>query len=134
MGTVLIGKITRGDLEKEPWYRESYDRARFDLKQVKALIKPMKTVMVKIYLGSWCGDTHEQVPAFMKLMDEAGVAAFQFELIALDRAKICPGFSNPDQILKLPTFVIFSDGKELGRIVERPHELLEQDLLAIFKL
>ena len=36
-------------------------------------------------------------------------------------------------LIRVPTFIFFKNGKEVGRFVERPRETLEKDMLKILK-
>lgn len=133
--TDLTGPISLQKIEKLDWYQETYRAAAWD--RGKPEFTSLKNVMnqfeVRIYLGTWCGDTHEQVPAFVKLMQEAGVDARKFKYFALDRKRTYPGFKNTDKIEKLPTFIFFKENKEIGRITETPEVSLLEDTATIIK-
>ena len=78
------------------------------------------------FLGTWCGDTHTHLPAFIKTLTLAGVPHSKIRLFALDREKKLPTASKPAELLepmrikKVPIFVFLKDGKEIGRIIESP--------------
>lgn len=108
------------------------------------LYKPLKQVInelkedadnideIVIVFGVWCGDSQEQVPHFMKVIDQAGISSEHLKIIAVNRKKdaVVEDISSYN-IKRVPTFIVYENGKELGRIVETPAETLEEDLLAI---
>ena len=68
----------------------------------------------------------------LKLLAASGVREENISLIALDIRKEEPqGRAKALDVRFTPTFVFFSDGIELGRIVERPTESLQADIKAI---
>ena len=83
-------------------------------------------------MGTWCSDSRENVPAFFKLMDHIKFRKRNIQLIGLDVDK-----KNPNQdeikynIINVPTFIFFKDGKEINRIVELTIESIEKDILKI---
>ena len=68
----------------------------------------------------------------LKLLAASGLKEESISLISLDIRKEEPeGRAKALDVLLTPTFVFFIDNKELGRIVERPHENLETDLAVL---
>jgi len=92
---------------------------------------------VEIYMGTWCPDSVREVPKFLRIREDLK-SQFGVELpatfVALDRAKQQPAslIAGKD-IQKIATFIYYRGDRELGRIVERPNSLLEDDLLAIIE-
>ncbi len=102
------------------------------LAQLKSLIGDIRCVIV---LGTWCGDSKEQIPRFLKIIDQSGVSFDKLEIVCVDRQKEAPGMdikSNFD-IEKVPTFIFFRNDQEIGRIIETPQSTLEADMLMFFK-
>ena len=85
-------------------------------------------------MGTWCSDSHEQVPRFFKVMDEAGYPADNVRIICVDREKK-DGSEDVDSlnIELVPTFIFYKEGIELGRIVETPKQTMEEDIFEILK-
>ncbi len=133
--TELTGPVQLSQLEKIDWFQATYNSTIVQSKgaEFTSLKNVMPQFEVRIYLGTWCGDTHDQLPAFVRIMKEAGVDASKFKYIALDRKKMHAGFTNPDKIEKLPTFVFYRDGQEVGRIIETPKRSLLEDTAAIIQ-
>ncbi len=99
--------------------REAADAAKGDLR-------------VEVVFGSWCSDSLEQVPPFIKLLEQVGPGRLPATYVAVDRAKKDPDSrTSPLNIEKVPTFIVFRKGAEIGRIVETPKTTLEGDLAEI---
>lgn len=133
--TMLIGKQDREALTKAPfdsWFEKNYESYRVDDESLKKL-KPLLTdVEIKVFMGTWCGDSKRETPRFYKIMDAAGVKGKQFTLITMNRSKKTPdNFEEGLNITNVPTFIFYKDGKEINRIVEYPIESLEKDMIAI---
>jgi len=91
---------------------------------------------IEVFLGTWCSDSQREVPRFLKIVDELKTK-FGKELpvsfVAVDRSKQQPvDLLSGKSIEKVATFIVYRGDHELGRIVEKPHGLLEDDLLALF--
>ena len=101
--------------------------------QIKGLIGDLRCVIV---LGTWCGDSKEQVPRFFKIIDQASVKFDKLEIYCVDRQKEAPGMDikTTYNIEKVPTFIFYRDETEIGRIIETPKTTLEKDMLEIISV
>lgn len=80
-------------------------------------------VSICIVLGTWCGDSHEQVPPFVKVLEN---------IFCVDRNKTAPNIDLEELFIeRVPTFIFYKNGMEIGRIVETPQKSLEADILDI---
>jgi len=90
---------------------------------------------VEVFLGTWCSDSQREVPKFLKIVDELKTKYgkdLAVSFVAVDRAKQMPeALLAGKSIEKVATFIVYRNDVELGRIVEKPHGLLEDDLLAL---
>ncbi len=131
----LVGKGEKSQLLEAPfnsWYTSNYDKYEVDAKVVKQLKPKMKGVTVTTFMGTWCGDSKRNVPKFYKIMEQAGVSEDAIQLITVNRKKkTTEGFEKGLDILRVPTFIFYKEGKEIGRFVERPRETMEKDFLKI---
>ena len=129
----LTGKVTRADVQAAAgWETLKGEDYSPDASLVKAIQENAGDVKVLLFLGTWCGDSKREVPHFFKLMDQAGIAESQVEIIALDRSKKdAEGLTEQWQIEYVPTFIFIKDGVEVGRIVETPKDSLEANIAAI---
>lgn len=94
-----------------------------------------REVRVEIYLGTWCTDSKAHVSEYFKVLDLADTPLIQTACTGIpeDKDKRAPYFQGKD-IVKLPTFLVFIDGREIGRIVETPEKSVEEDLVRILGL
>ncbi len=136
----LMGTISRSELDAQnyEWMAKGELAAAKEFhhrkKDIATLKYSLKGVEIEVYFGSWCGDSKEHVPTFLTLMDSLRPeGAKEISMVALDRKKMHPGFTNSRNIEKLPTFVFLKGGKEIGRIVETPTKSVLDDTLAIVK-
>lgn len=135
----LLGKINIDGLKTVPyhiWYSKSYDNYLVDTSLVNLFAEELKTKKIKLFMGTWCGDSKREVPRFLKILELANYPIENLELIALDRrkgrVKTSPtGEEKGLNIIKVPTFIFFEDGKEVNRIVESPIASLEEDIYTI---
>lgn len=81
---------------------------------------------VLAFFGTWCHDSQREIPRYMRLSE---ASALKTTYIAVDRDKRDPaGQAARWRISKVPTFILLREGRELGRIVERPRVDLRTDL------
>jgi len=131
---ILVGTVTRdGLISMGDWFNEEYNKYQPDssvIAGIKAHINDYPWVF--IVLGTWCGDSREQVPHFLKIMDLLQYPSEQIFMVAVDRDKKAGNFCVGDyNVTLVPTFIMTQDGEETGRIIETPVTTLEQDFLNI---
>ena len=132
---VLIGECNRNGLKSEifkEYYKEEYKNYNPEKNIIKKLKKNNEEFRIKIIMASWCGDSKEQVPRFYKILDKIKFGEDKIELIAVDRTISAGGIDiSKLDIERVPTFIFYRNGKEIGRIIETPRETLEKDMLKI---
>ena len=86
-------------------------------------------------MGTWCEDSHREVPRLFKILEALNYPEAKLTMIAVNRKKEAPsGEEGPFNIQKVPTIIVQKYGKEIGRIIENPSTgYLERDLLEILK-
>jgi len=132
-----IGRITPARLLAiVPEYaqrKESYQPDASELDFMATQIMPIDRI--EVFLGTWCSDSQREVPKFLKILDELRAKRgkdIAVSYVAVDRAKQMPAdLLAGKSIDKVATFIVYRGEHELGRIVEKPNGLLEDDLLAI---
>ena len=83
-------------------------------------------------MGTWCGDSKREIPRFYKVLKAAKFNVSNLEMIAVNRGKKTPdNLQKGLNIFRVPTFIFYKNGKEIGRYVEYPRVSLEKDILAI---
>ena len=126
-----LGDISQAELlERHEVFKRNYDAY-----EVTAGIDGLPTgLKVKILFGTWCHDSEREVPRMLKLLAASGVKEENISLISLDvRKKEPEGRAKALDVRFTPTFIFFSDGIELGRIVERPNGELQSDLRTLIR-
>ncbi|BAO55344.1 thioredoxin family protein [Nonlabens marinus] len=131
----LMGIHGEQAFEREPfasWFVPNYEAYDPDVMILDELSEQIQDVEIRAFMGTWCGDSKRETPKFFKLLDQADYDQSNLTLVAVDRSKRQPvklvdGFD----VQRVPTFIFYRDGKEIGRFVERPRESLEQDILKI---
>lgn len=137
---VIYGSFQPRLLEQAPyaaWYKPNYEKYNADPEILKRL-QQIKTrgLHIQVFLGTWCGDSKREVPAFIKLLHQMQFPQQQFQLIGLGGSdslyKQSPaGEEKGLGIFRVPTFIVYQNNTELGRINEYPIQSLEADLLKI---
>lgn len=131
---IIIGEFPVKLLESEnfKWYSDGYSKYVIEDMESFSIIKSKANKFdVLIFIGTWCPDSREHFPKFMKIMDEAGVSRKHLKVIGLDRDKKLEGLTDKYGISRVPTFIFFENGKEIGRIVEHPRETLIKHIAKI---
>jgi hypothetical protein len=93
-----------------------------------------REIRVEVFLGTWCSDSKAHVSEYFKVLEIADTPLIQTSYIAVpeDKTKRAAYYQGKD-ILKIPTFIVFVNGLEKGRIVEVPQKSVEEDLVAIIE-
>ncbi len=133
--SILVGKQDRNALKQEPfgsWFNSNYENYTVDIETTEKISPYLKQVTIKAFMGTWCSDSKRETPTFYKILDNAEFDYQNLELITVTRAKDTPeGYEKDLNILRVPTFIFYKEGKEIGRYVEYARESLEKDILAI---
>lgn len=131
----LVGVANKESFLQAPyktWFLHNYTAYEVD-KNLATQLKPLlKKVKIKAFIGTWCGDSKRETPAFYKILEVANYKLDKLEMITVDRSKKTPdNLQEGLNIFRVPTFIFYKNEKELGRIVEYPVKTLEEDMLAI---
>lgn len=134
--TWILGYFNPDRLKTEPhstWYLKNYDDYEFKSDVVNQLLDINKDdVSIKIILGTWCPDSRREVPRFLRILDIWQFPSTKVTFIGVDNAKLSPvGEYVSLNIERVPTFIIYKNNIEAGRIIENPKTSLEQDMLNI---
>lgn len=134
--TMLVGEIEKTDLMDPPfssWFAPRYDSfapADAEMAIIKENISDVDNI--KIFMGTWCGDSKREVPHFYKILELADYDLDNVEIVAVDHSKTTPdNLQEGFNIHHVPTFIFYKDGKEVNRFVEHPRESLEKDIAKI---
>jgi hypothetical protein len=130
--TALTGSL---DLEKilaaVPGWARAVRSYEPDQTAVEAIARLGKSVRIRAFVGTWDADEAGPVAAFIKTMEMARNSA-----IIVDWIGVSQDLKQPAEPLraygveKVPTFIIWADGEEKGRISGSPRDTMETDLAA----
>ncbi len=119
---VLKGVISRSLIENDTsfaWFKENMKWGQADPAAIDAFKKNAGKFKMVVFGGTWCHDTQNLLPVFYRLVDKSGYDEKNITLIAVDRSKqTLNDLHTTYHITNVPTFIVFQDGKEIGRIVE----------------
>ena len=127
IGDTLIEEL----FKKKQIFKLEYDKYEIDN---KIDLTSIKDTEVFIFFGIWCHDSQREVPRMLRILHELDIPSNQIFLIGLTFKKDEP--KNRAKKLKVtntPTFIVFKNNIEIGRIIERPSMSLEKDLWNILK-
>jgi len=136
---VLLGTVTRDSLQQEPyatWFDKNYEEYIPNAEVIAQLSTAAEDMQVKVFFGSWCGDSKREVPRLLKVLDAISFPSEDIELIAVSNADSLKR-QSPDgeerglEVFRVPVIIVQQKGSEVSRIVEHPVLSLERDLLAI---
>ncbi|MGZ2369046.1 hypothetical protein ACXR6G_04625 [Ancylomarina sp. YFZ004] len=136
--SILLGRVTLVGLNDtlcSDWFKPEFKAYNLDadilLELKKKDLTGLKMILV---LGTWCHDSHIQVPRMIKLLEGMKFPMSSLEIFAMDTNKKAPGIDIKAIDVKLvPTLIVYKGEKELGRIIETPKLSIEADLLEILK-
>ena len=136
-GEILVGYSTLEGITDTAFlssYRQEYDRFRSRKEVMNQIYPLLDGITVTIVMGTWCSDSREQVPRFFRLFNDLEHSFADPLIICVDREKKAGDLSLEGMnIIKVPTFIVYYKGTELGRIIETPKTTMDQDFLDILK-
>lgn len=87
---------------------------------------------IKIFYGGLCPDCRLELSRLISVINALEVEDLGIEFIEVKR-NMDDGLGRAYEmnILVVPTFIFFRNGKEIGRIIERPNDKMERDFAEI---
>ena len=135
-GAPAAEKIDRNKiLTQEKEWQALYDESRVDDDFVDALKSKIgDNLKIEVYFAFWCGDSRNHVPPFLKILDsvdDAGKVPVNFYTVKRKPTHETKYYVEALKVERVPTFIFYRDGEEIGRIVENPTNSLVEDFLEI---
>lgn len=134
---VFTGQFAFTDLQAEEsfkWMTEETDAYQPNAEDISYLKSELNKYHLVVFMGTWCEDSHNLMPKLYKVLHAASYPLQQLTLYGLDREKKGKGTAHEEyKVLYVPTIIVLSDGKEIGRITETVRKSVEADLSAIIK-
>lgn len=130
---IMLGGVERSAIDSTQWYRSNrqlYIPTKELIRKIDSLDTGDSVVVV---FGSWCPDSHVWVPIFLNVADSTTLGK-NMKFVAVPRSvEGQRKFTRGLDIEKVPTFIFYHKGKELGRIVETPRGDIGNDIIDILK-
>eukprot|EP01035_Chromulina_nebulosa_P062776 gene62776-85857_t len=125
---MLLGHCSLEAFQKEPyekWWDKSIATYQPDTATTSLLKSLTANSSIEIFLGSWCGDSRREVPRMVHLLQKVGYSDDSIRIILVDNAPAAYKQSPQHEelgknIFRVPTFIVYKNNKELGRIIESP--------------
>lgn len=93
-----------------------------------------KSIVIKVFMGSWSVGAQIYVPELFKALLEADNKRIEVQVIGLDqRLMDRDGLAEKYEITVSPTFIVEYRGLEMGRIVEEPAGDPASDIVYILR-
>jgi len=131
----LIGHANKASFNQAPyntWFVRNSDNYQANEATITALKTALKGITIKAFMGTWCGDSKRETPHFYKILELADFNFKNLDLVTVNRSKKTPdNLQEGLNILRVPTFIFYKKGEEIGRYVEYAKESLEKDMLKI---
>jgi thiol-disulfide isomerase/thioredoxin len=132
----ILGYFNPDQLTHYPystWYLKGFDDYQVNTDAINKLLEINKEdLSIKVVMGIWCPDSRREVPRFMRVLNAWQFPVTKVTFIGVDDAKRSPvGEYTKLDIQRVPTFIIYKNNIEAGRIIENPATSLEQDMVNI---
>ena len=131
--TWILGYFNPDRLTHYPYstfYDKGFDDYQPKTEVMNGLLDLNKNdITIKVVMGTWCPDSRREVPRFMKVLNIWQFPGSKLTFIGVDNEKKSPvGEYVNLGIVRVPTFIIYKNNIEAGRIIENPTTSLEQDI------
>lgn len=132
----LLGKIDKSGLQGENysgWFNKNHEDYQPNTNITNAIASELRTYEIKLFMGTWCGDSKQEVPRLYKILETCNFPMDQLTVIAVSREpnkyKQSPQHEEVGlNIHRVPTVIFYKNGKEINRIVEHPVKTFEEDI------
>ena len=126
----VLNKKILMEHEGYTWFLNRYDKYQPSIKELRQI--NFNEIKIKIFMGTWCHDSKREIPRLIKILDNLKFDQSNVEIIGLTKEK--KGYFNDYSrynITNTPTIIFYKNKKEVGRIIEKPKETLESNMLSI---
>jgi thiol-disulfide isomerase/thioredoxin len=130
---VLVGPLSKEEILKNlPEWQEVAASYIPNPAIIEKLNSINKEVQVELFIGTWCPDCRRHVSAYFKILEMTDNPLIVTSYTGIPREREArQEFIQGKSIERVPTFIIYIDGQEKGRIIETPTKSVEEDLLDI---
>jgi len=125
---LIVGAISSSQLEANyPLFDKNHQSFVINESEQVQIQQWPSNVRIDAYFGTWCHDSQREVPRLLKLLEYND--SIDSRLISLDYQKSDPqGKAVMNKVKFTPTFIVYLNNNEIGRIIERPKVSLVADV------
>jgi hypothetical protein len=123
-------EVTKETMLATPQWQEKYEKYS-PAQELLDVIRPkLAGLKVDVYLGLWCPDSRNHVPPFLKILDVLGnPIPARYVNVPRKASRDVKYYVEDMKVERVPTFILWREGKEIGRIVENPKSGMLEDLV-----
>lgn len=130
----LSGPVTENQIREYKIFDLYAKRYEPDQEIINQLDEVKDTILIDVFMGTWCHDSKREIPALFKIMEQIKNENITARYTAIEYRKRGPkDIMEANNIKRTPTLVIYKNGSEIGRIIEEVEKSVEADLLEIIK-
>lgn len=131
--TELVGELSKEEILKNlPDWNVVIASYFPDPEIIKKLQSINRIVRIEVFLGTWCADCKEHVSSYFKILDLVDNPHFSSTYVGIPRDREARKLIiQGKNIERVPTFIVYIDDEEKGRIIEHPKKTIEEDLFNI---
>ena len=132
-GLVLVGPLPKEKIlaALPEWARlaKAYEP---NIRAVDAIHYFSKPVRIRVFFASWNPDGKALAAAFLKTIEMADNSSVAVEWIGVSKDMKEPAETlRSAAVDKVPTFIVFVEGVEKGRVIGAPQFAIEEDIAAL---
>ncbi len=132
---ILLSAERSGDREilNHPLWKQGFDEYTVNREIVEILQSKIREIdSIDVYFAFWCGDSVNNVPPFIKIVNAIEEKHLKINYFKVKRKQSGEKYYYKKlRVERVPTFIFFKDEKEIGRIIENPKKNIEEDILEI---
>jgi hypothetical protein len=123
--------VDKADILLAPGWQQIYDGYIPDAELIEKLKSKAPQLKADIYFGTWCDDSKNNMPVFLKILDTLNVPEFRVNFYEVEKKPTADQkFYVEDMMVeKVPTFIFYLNDSEMGRIIENPKDSILQDMM-----
>jgi hypothetical protein len=123
-------EVAKEQMLATPQWQEKYDQTSPSQEMLDIIKTRLEGVKVDVVLGLWCPDSRNNVPQFLRIADALGTSlpAHYFGVPRKLNGDV-KYYNEAWQVERVPTFIFYREGKEIGRIIENPKSGMLEDIL-----
>lgn len=127
-------QVTKDTILSQEGWMAIYETAQIDTAVLGKIATHLgDNLRIDVYLAFWCKDSKHNLPPFIKMVEKIGEDRCNVNYFIVERKASgdVKYFVDDLQIERIPTFIFYRNGEEIGRIIENPEASLAEDFLEI---